>query len=425
LIDHTGQNASFYISNASKMSMADRICITGVGVVSSIGIGKEEFLSSLKNGRSGVQEIREFDTHFSRSKMGGVVRSFHPKDFIPAAKIRRLDRASQCAIAASKLALADAKFSVTQENSSRIGVVLGSGFCGLSSSEEFHRSQVLKGFLDLNPMLFPNTVPNAPSSYVSMELGIHGVNSTLVQSFCTAEAALLFACDQLRKGKADLILTGGVDELSEFLFRGFSELHFLAVDQGNGERSCPYDEMRNGLVLGEGAGILAIENEEHARLRRARIYGYILGYSLVGRSFQGDGVEDLERSIRMALRGRKDISIDYLSGAGNSSKGLDAVEAKGVKKTFPAQYLQIPVSSIKSMVGEAIASGGLRMVANLLSMENGFIPPTINYSNPDPTCDLHYVTNRRLDRKIATVLHLGISPKNCFSAILAGVEWSG
>jgi len=405
--------------------MADCICITGIGVVSSIGIGKEEFLSSLKNGRSGIEEIREFDTHFSRSKKGGMVRSFHPKDFIPAAKIRRLDRASQFAIAASKLALADAEFSVTQENSSRVGVVLGSGFCGLSSSEEFHRSQVLKGFLDLNPMLFPNTVPNAPSSHVSIELGIHGVNSTLVQSFCTAEAALVFACDQLRKGKADLILTGGVDELSAFLFRGFSELHFLAADQGHGERSCPYDQMRNGLVLGEGAGILAVENEEHARLRGARIYGYILGYSLVGKSSQGDEAEDLERSINIALRGREDLSIDYLSGAGNSSNALDVLEARGVKKTFSARSLQVPVSSVKSMVGEAIASGGLRMVANLLSMENGFIPPTINYLNPDPACDLHYVVNQRLDRKIETVLHLGISPENCFSAILAGVEWSG
>jgi len=405
--------------------MSDRICITGVGVVSSIGIGKEEFLSSLKNGRSGIAEIKEFNTHFSRSKKGGVVRSFHPKDFIPAAKIRRLDRASQFAIAASKLALADAQFSVTQGNCSGIGVVLGSGFCGLSSSEEFHRSQVLKGFLDLNPMLFPNTVPNAPSSYVSIELGIHGVNSTLVQSFCTAEAALLFACDQLRKGKADLILTGGVDELSEFLFRGFSELHLLATDQGHGEKSCPYDRMRNGLVLGEGAGILTIENEEHAQSRRARIYGYIQGYSLVGSSSQGDGLEDLKRCIQLALRGREDVSVDYLSGAGNSSKVLDALESKGIKEVFPNWSLQIPVSSIKSMTGEGIASGGLRMAASLLSMENGFIPPTINYLNPDPTCDLHYVINEKLDRKLETVLHLGISPGNCFSAILAGVEWSG
>jgi 3-oxoacyl-[acyl-carrier-protein] synthase II len=407
------------------MKTNDRICITGIGIVSPIGIGKEEFLYSLKKGRSGVEEIKEFDTRFSHSKKGGMIRSFHPKDFIPASKIRRLDRASQFAIAASKLALADAEFSVTRENSSRVGVVLGSGFCGLSSSEEFHRGQVLKGFLDLNPMLFPNTVPNAPSSYVSIELGIQGVNSTLVQSFCTAEAAIIFACDQLRKRRADLILTGGVDELSEFLFRGFSELHLLATDPGHGEKSCPYDKMRNGLILGEGAGLLVLEREEQARSRGGRIYGYILGYSLVGKSPKGDPSGDLRRSIEMALNGRDSSSIDYLSGAGNSSKTLDALEAKGIKKTFQTRSLRIPVSSIKSMTGEAIASGGMRMVANVLSTENGFIPPTINYMNPDPACDLHYIINQKLEREIQTVLHLGISPENCFSSLLVGVEWNG
>ncbi len=403
------------------MNLSDRICITGIGVVSPIGIGKEEFLFSLKSGKSGIEEIKEFDTSFSGSKMGGMIRSFHPKDFIPAGKLRRLDRASQFAIAASKLALADAKFSVTQEKSSRIGVVLGSGFCGLSSSEDFHRGPVLKGFLDLNPMLFPNTVPNAPSSYVSIELGIEGVNSTLVQSFCTAEAAIFFACDQLRSGRADLILTGGVDELSEFLFRGFSELHLLAKDRGHGERSRPYDKMRNGLVLGEGAGLLVIEGEAHARSRGAKIYGFILGYSLVGKSLKGGGADDLSRSIKAVFAGRKEVSIDYLSAAGNSSKVLDALEAKGVKRAFPVQYAEIRVSSIKSMTGEAIASGGVRMVANILSMENGFVPPTINYLNPDPSCDLHYVVNQSLDREIKTVLHLGISPENCFSSIIMGV----
>ncbi len=409
----------------NELTMSDRIGITGIGVVSPIGIGKEEFLLSLKEGRSGVEEIKAFDTRFSHSKKGGTIRSFHPKDFIPASRIRRLDRASQFAIAASRLALADAKFSVTQENSERVGVVLGSGFCGLSSSEEFHRGQVLKGFLDLNPMLFPNTVPNAPSSYVSIELGIQGVNSTWVQSFCTAEAAMVFACDQLRKRRADLILAGGVDELSEFLFRGFSELHLLATDPGHGEKSCPYDKMRNGLVLGEGAGVLVIEREEHARSRGVGIYGYILGYSFVGNSFKGDGSEDLGRSIRMALEGMEKRPIDYLSGAGNSSKELDALEAKGVKRACQTEWLRIPVSSIKSMTGEAIASGGMRMVANVLSIENGFIPPTINYRRPDPACDLHYVINEKLEREIRTFLHLGISPGNCYSSILVGVEWNG
>jgi len=406
------------------MKIKDRLCITGIGIVSPIGIGKEEFLASLRNGRSGIEEIKAFDTHFSHSKKGGVVRSFHPKDFIPAAKIRRLDRASQFAIAAAKLALMDAQFSVTQENSSKIGVVIGSGFCGLSSSEEFHRGQVLKGFLDLNPMLFPNTVPNAASSHVSIELGIRGVNCTLVQSFCTAEAAVIFACEQLKKGKVDIILTGGVDELSEFLFRGFSGLQFLATDQGYGERSCPYDKMRNGLVLGEGAGILMIENEEHARSRGARIYGYILGYSLVGKSPNDNGSEDIKRSINMALKGRENTFIDYLNGTGNSSKGLDPLEAKGVEKGFPTQHSQIPVSSIKSMVGEAIALGGIRMVSNVISMEYGFIPPTLNYLYPDPFCNLSYITHHRLDREIRTVLHLGISPEECFSSILMGVQWN-
>ncbi len=404
--------------------MSDRVCITGIGVVSSIGIGKEEFLSSLKAGRSGIQEIKAFDTHFSRSKQAGMVQNFHPKDFIPAGKIRRLDRASQFAIAASKLALADARLSITKENSSRIGVVLGSGFCGLSSSEAFHRSQVLKDYFDLNPMLFPNTVPNAASSHVSIELGIQGVNCTLVQSFCTAEAAILFACDQIQLGRADLILTGGVDELSEFLFRGFSDLHLLATDEGYGEKSRPYDRMRNGLVLGEGSGVLVIENEAHARSRGAKIYGYILGYSLVGGPSEDSRREGIERSIHLTLRGGKDIPIDYISGAGNSSKNLDALEARGIKQAFPFQYPQLPVSSVKSMLGDAIALGGMRMVANVLSLEFGFIPPTINHTFSDPDCDLRYIFHQPLDQDLQTILHMGISPQECYATILLGRSWN-
>jgi 3-oxoacyl-[acyl-carrier-protein] synthase II len=146
---------------------------------------------------------------------------------------------------------------------------------------------------------------------------------------------------------------------------------------------------------------------------------------LVGRSSKGDPSEDLERSIKITLGGREKIIVDYLSGAGNSSRDLDALEARGVKKAFQTRSLQIPVSSIKSMTGEAIASGGMRMVANVLSMENGVIPPTVNYLNPDPACDLRYVVDEKLDRKVRTVLHLGISPENCFSSLLIGVEWNG
>jgi len=320
--------------------------------------------------------------------------------------------------------LADAGFSVTRENASRVGIVLGSGFCGLSSSEEFHRGQVLKGFLDLNPMLFPNTVPNAASSNASIELGIQGVNCTLVQSFCTAEAAMIFACDQLRRRRADLILTGGVDELSEYLFRGFSELRLLATDQGHGEMSRPYDQRRNGLVLGEGAGILAFESEGHARSRGKTGYGYIRGDSLVGRSPQGDGTDDLKRSIQKTTESGDSHTPDCISGAGNSSGLLDSLEARGVKGALPGHYASVPICSIKSMTGEAIASGGIRMVANVLSIENQFIPPTLNYLIRDPNCDLGYVVNQPVDREIKTLLHLGLSPESCFSTLFIGAPWS-
>jgi 3-oxoacyl-[acyl-carrier-protein] synthase II len=182
--------------------------------------------------------------------------------------------------------------------------------------------------------------------------------------------------------------------------------------------------MRNGMVLGEGAGILAIETESHARSRGVEIYGYILGYNLVGTSPNGDESEAIERSIKMALSPREETHIDYLSGAGNSSKTLDALEAQGIKKGFGPHAAEIPVSSIKSMTGEAIASGGMRMVADVLSMAHGFIPPTINYLNPDPVCDLRYVVHQKLDQEIRSVLHLGISPEDSFSSILIGAEWN-
>ena len=215
-----------------------------------------------------------------------------------------------------------------------------------------------------------------------------------------------------------------MDELSEILFRAFSDLRLLATDEGHGERSSPYDRMRNGLVLGEGSGVLVIESEAHARSRGAKIYGYILGYSLVGESSKGSGAEGVERSIKRTIKGLKDIKIDYISGAGNSSKLLDALEAQGIKRAFPSYYDQIPVSSVKSMVGEAIAFGGLRMVANVLSVEYRFIPPTINYLFPDPSCDLRYITSPKLDEEIETLLHLGISPEECYSSILIGREWN-
>jgi 3-oxoacyl-[acyl-carrier-protein] synthase II len=401
--------------------MNDGILITGIGVVSSIGIGKEQFRCGLRTGADGISEISEFDTSPFKAKKGGVVKNFNVREFIPISRIRRLDRASQLAIAASKLALEDAKFSITNSNCCGIGIILGSGFCGLANSEGFHRGQVLGGFLEMNPMLFPNTVPNAATGNVSIELGIKGVNSTVVQSYCTAEVAMIMACDLLADGRAEAILTGGVDELSEILFSSYSALNLLSFDHGEREMSRPYDLKRNGIVLGEGAAILVLERERHALSRGAKSCGRILGYSVVGGSDADSPWRDIERAIHLAVESMPgEGKIDYISGAGNSSKKVDEMEAGAIRGAFPSDYHIVPISSIKSLIGESIASGGMRMAANTIILEEGFIPPTIHYKTPDPRCDLNYVVNRPVEREVKTILHNGISPDGTYASILLG-----
>jgi 3-oxoacyl-[acyl-carrier-protein] synthase II len=394
------------------------VVITGVGVISPVGTGRDDFWKGLIGGRDGIEEITAFDTAPFRSKKGGLVKGFQPKAFIPPLKIRRLDRASQFAIAAARMALEDAGLSLGDDVApERTGIVIGSGFCGVVNSEAFHRGQVLRGPGDLNPILFPNTVPNAAASHASIELGIKGPNSTIVQSFCTAEAAFCFACRQLMAHRADVIVTGGVDELSAILYRGWSELRLTAWDSGEGERSAPYDLQRNGFIPGEGAGIMVIERGSDALRRKARIYAQVLGCTHTGGAAQP--AEGVARAISAALQRSGVQTVDFIDGAGSSSPQLDAVEAKGLKLAFADRYRDIPVSSIKSMIGEGIASGGMRMAADLLMMEHGMIPPTINYEYPDPRCGLR-VVREGLKAPLRTILHTSISLDGTYIAILLG-----
>lgn len=394
------------------------VVITGVGVVSPVGLGKEEFWKGLAVGSDGIGEISTFDTAPFRSKKGGLVKGFDPKAYISPLKVRRLDRASQFAVAASTIALEDAGLRVGEDlPAERIGIILGSGFCGLANSQAFHQGQVLRGPADLNPILFPNTVPNAAASNASIELGIKGPNSTVVQSFCTAEAAFLFAHHQLLSERADAILTGGVDELSPMLYRGWNELHLTAWDGGAGERSAPYDLKRNGFIPGEGAGILVLEREKNALQRKARIYGQVIGFATTAGS--SDPSENVAQSIASALKKAGRTTVDFIDGAGNSSPKLDAVEAEGIRRAIPDHYQDTPLSSLKSMVGEGIASGGMRMVADLLIMERGIIPPTIHYEYPDPGCRLMVV---KIPHRapVRTILHTGISLDGTYVTILLG-----
>ncbi len=392
----------------------NRVVVTGLGVISPIGIGKETFLKSLREGKLGIKEITRFDTSKYRSHLGGEVTDFNPKDYINPMKIRRMDRDSQIAVVAAVLALKDANLEITSGNSSGCGVILGSGFTGLETTEAFHKGLIEHGPSGVNPMLFPNTVPNAPAGHISIELGITGPNSTITQKGATGEGAIGYAHNLLKHNKAKVILTGGVDELSWILFHAYSHLGILSPleNEDYPEGSRPFDKRRNGMVLGEGGGILVLEAIEHAQKRGARIYAEVMGYGMnssnPGISDYDEDSEGMARSMELALEDAK-ISkeeISYISAAANSTPILDRSETEAIKRVFGKD---IPVSSLSSSIGYFNASGGLKAISVCLAMENGFIPPTINYQKKDPSCDLDYVPNEAREKKVEAVLINGFA----------------
>ena len=377
-----------------------RVVITGLGVISSLGLGKEAFWESLSQGRSGLREISHFDPSYTGSRLGGEVRNFDPKDFLAAAKVRRLDRVSQMAVAAARLAFEDAKLPSTSAAAESIGVVLGSGFSGLVSTESFFRGLLDMGPSGANPMLFPNTVPNAPASQVAIEMGFKGPNVTLSHKEVSGENAIAYAGDLIRHGRAEVILAGAVDELSQILHFSYWKMGALSPHRRGGEEiCCPFDLRRNGIILGEGAGIVVLEESSHALGRGASIYQEVAGWGMSGSpcpvsDYEETG-EGLAKAMELALAeaGLKVSELQSISACANSSPGLDLMEARAIQRIAGDRTKQIRVSAIKSMLGEFNSSGGLRVVASALSLQHQWIPPTINYLVPDPACDLSLVSH--------------------------------
>ena len=347
-----------------------RVVITGLGVISSLGLGKEAFWESLSQGRSGLREISHFDPSYTGSRLGGEVRNFDPKDFLAAAKVRRLDRVSQMAVAAARLAFEDAKLPSTSAAAESIGVVLGSGFSGLVSTESFFRGLLDMGPSGANPMLFPNTVPNAPASQVAIEMGFKGPNVTLSHKEVSGENAIAYAGDLIRHGRAEVILAGAVDELSQILHFSYWKMGALSPHRRGGEEiCCPFDLRRNGIILGEGAGIVVLEESSHALGRGASIYQEVAGWGMSGSpcpvsDYEETG-EGLAKAMELALAeaGLKVSELQSISACANSSPGLDLMEARAIQRIAGDRTKQIRVSAIKSMLGEFNSSGGLRVVA--------------------------------------------------------------
>ncbi len=384
----------------------NRIVITGIGVVSSIGIGKEDFWQALKQGKSGIKPVTLFDTSSMQSKLAGEIADFKAEEILGEKGLRNLDRATKLALCASELALHDSELKITEQNTDHIGVVLGSTMGSVRSISEFDKEGIMNGPRSVNPALFSNTVINSPASQISIRLQIKGLSATISSGFSSALDAVKYAIDCINSNKSSAVLVGGAEELCEQTFKGFYKLKLLSASRKNDkEMICPFDVRRNGMILGEGAAFFLIEKLSSAINRKAPIYAEIIGY---GTGFDYKSVNRYrfdscgpDKSIKSAITSAKInfSDVSFVASSANSDVKGDAMEANAVKKFFGVKKIAVP--AIKSMIGETFsASGAMQLAAAVLMMKNQFLAPTINYDYADEQCPIDCVPNEGRPLKI-------------------------
>lgn len=394
----------------------NRVVITGLGTVNALGLDVPSYWEAVKAGRSAIRPVVGFDVSGFGSRLGAELSGFEPSSLVDPMKLRRMDKLSRMVLIASMEAVRNAGLDNGQIVPERMGVVIGNGYGGTSCTDEFFEGLLLRGPSGVNPMLFPTTVPNSAASITSIELGIKGPNSTFCQKDVSAEEAIIYAAGLLRRGAADAIVAGGGEELSYVIYHAFSSLWTLSPGKGVGIEGCfPFDARRNGRVLGEGAGVVVLETLESARKRGARIYAELVGDALSGGnggiSSYPEDTKPLVRAMGMALNraGVTPKDVDYISAAANSTVELDALETDAVKELFAKRASKVPISSIRPMTGDFDGMGGLRLLTSVLSIRDGYIPPTLNYAVPETGLNLDYVTGGGRDADVDVVLHNGFA----------------
>jgi len=384
-----------------------RVVITGLGIVSSIGVGKEAFWENCLQGISGVKPIQGFDVISYRSRLGAQLPEIDFKAFIKPINLRRMDRIGKIVVSAVRLAIDDSSLNLKEEDSSRIGISIGTGLGSSDTVDQFFRSLLKEGPIGAAPLLFQTAVPNAITSHCAIEYGIKGVNITFSHKESSTEMAMTFAYHLLKEGRTDVIFAGGGDELSKPLYHVYSMLGALSPGRGKGlEGMRPFDRDRNGIVLGEGSGVIVLETLEHAQKRGAKIYAEMAGVGLSGSTdgllrydLKGDSI-----ARAMSLAAKELRTVDYISAAANSTPDLDRAETLAIKKIFKERAKEISVGSLKSMIGEFDGSGGIRACAAALSLYHGIIPPTIGTKHLAPDCDLNMVLGQSKKKEIQSAL---------------------
>ena len=405
----------------------EKIVITGVGVVSSIGIGKEAFWQGLKEGRSGIKPVTLFDTSTTRSKLAGEISDFKPEEILGPKGLRNLDRTTLLALCAAKLALEDARFEITDENADDVGVVLGSTMGSVWSISEFDKESLRNGFKSVNPALFQNTVINSPASQVSIRFNIRGFNTTISSGFNSSMDALEYAARFLELGRAKAVLVGGVEELCEQIYKGFHKIGFLSASRNGTEELCaPFDLRRNGAVLGEGSALFLLETEACAQKRGAAIYarwdGIVSVFDEKNYFKYGRGGGGLTRTIEKVLEDSEITprDIDCVAASANSTVDGDYLESRVLRKTIVDRHQDVVASAIKSMIGETFSgSGAFQIASSLFMLTDKRIYPTINLLSQDPRCKINCSSRSFSNVKIKRVLVPSLSPMGqCSAAVL-------
>jgi len=384
------------------MAHPRRVVITGIGIVSPLGVGAEKNWESMKAGRTGVTRISKFDPEAFSSQIAGEVKDFNPLDFIEKKESRKMDPFIQYAVAAAEMAVEDSQIKRSQLEGDRTGVYIGSGIGGISSIEENHKVLLSKGPKRVSPFFLIATVINEASGQVSIRTKAGGPNSACATACSTGTHAIGDSYRIIARGDADLMLAGGSEApITPLGLAGFCSMRALSVRNDAPEKaSRPFDKGRDGFVIAEGAGIVLLEELGSAVKRSARIYAEIVGYGMSGDAYHvsapcpdGDGAW---RSMKRALSnaGVKPSDIGYINAHGTSTPWNDKIETLAIKRVFGDYAYKVAVSSTKSVTGHMLgAAGGFETAATAMVLKHQIIPPTINYENPDPECDLDYVPN--------------------------------
>ena len=384
--------------------MLDRthVVVTGMGAVAPVGNDVTTVFENLKAGRSGIARISSFDPSPLATQIAGEVKGFDPRAHFDVKEARRLERFVQFAVVAAREAIADAHLEINERNNETIAVVIGSGIGGALSSAEQVKILETKGPRRVSPFFIPMMLVDTAAGQVAIEFQIKGPNMAVVSACATGVNAIGEAAEMIRRGDADVVVCGGSEAcLQPVAFAGFNVMGVLSTQNAEPEKAArPFDATRDGFVMGEGAGILILESAEYAQARGARIYGEVIGYGtsadanhVAAPDAEGEGIG---RAMQWALKRAKIAlnEVHYINAHGTGTKLNDSIETNAIKQVFGENAYNIPVSSTKSMIGHTLgAAGALEAIFCLKAMQEQILPPTINYTTPDPVCDLDYVPN--------------------------------